>query len=516
MALAGVLPAGEVATLEIPIHLRDAILDSPPGDDAAGAFDYVVGNPPWIAWDHLPQAYRQATRPLWEQYGLFSLSGAEARHGGGKKDLSMLMTYVAADRYLKPRGRLAFVITQTLFQTRGAGDGFRRFRLGTDGPWLRVLRVNDLVAVHPFPGTANWTSTIVLEKGLPTEYPVPYLKWLPGETRGAAAAGGRPGEFSHQACQARPIDPQQPSSPWFLLPEGWTTDLRSLIGPSDYQAHLGANSGGANGVYWVTPLESLPSGLRIRNAVQRGKHGLPCVEQVIESELVYPLLRWGDVERYRAQPSGGILMVQDPHTRQGLAWQTIQQRYPQTLAYLEQFRELLQARAAYRRYQAAAPFYSMYNVGPYTMAAHKVVWRRMDRRIRAAAVELAEIAGLGCRPVVPQETCVLVAVDSAAEADYLAAVLNSAVVGFLVRAHSVAGGKSFGTPGMLDFLGLRRYDPGDSRHRELSALGEQARNAPAGGEALAAIDRRIDDLVAELRGLRGDELQAIRRMESTG
>jgi hypothetical protein len=237
---------------------------------------------------------------------------------------------------------------------------------------------------------------------------------------------------------------------------------------------------------------------------------------VIESELVYPLLRWGDVERYRARPSGGILMVQDPHTRQGLAWQTIQQRYPQTLAYLEQFRELLRARAAYRRYQAAAPFYSMYNVGPYTMAAHKVVWRRMDRRIRAAAVELAEIAGLGCRPVVPQETCVLVAVDSAAEADYLAAVLNSAVVGFLVRAHSVAGGKSFGTPGMLDFLGLRRYDPGDSRHRELSALGEQARNAPAGGEALAAIDRRIDDLVAELRGLRGDELQAIRRMESTG
>ena len=100
------------------------------------AYDLVVGNPPWIAWDHLPPAYRAATKPLWEKYGLFSLSGNEARHGGGKKDLSMLMTYTSADRYLKPHGRLAFVITQTVFQTRGAGDGFRRFRLGAEGAWL--------------------------------------------------------------------------------------------------------------------------------------------------------------------------------------------------------------------------------------------------------------------------------------------------------------------------------------------------------------------------------------------
>ena len=42
------------------------------------------------------------------------------------------------------------VITQTLFQTKGAGDGFRRFRLGIQGDWLRVDRVDDLVALRPF------------------------------------------------------------------------------------------------------------------------------------------------------------------------------------------------------------------------------------------------------------------------------------------------------------------------------------------------------------------------------
>ena len=76
----------------------------------------------------------------------------------------MLMLYAAADLYLKAAGRLGFVITQTAFQTRGAGDGFRRFRIGADGCPLRVLRVDDLAQFQPFEDASNWTSVIILEK----------------------------------------------------------------------------------------------------------------------------------------------------------------------------------------------------------------------------------------------------------------------------------------------------------------------------------------------------------------
>ena len=135
MAICDLLPRS--GRVKLPVHLADSILGEADGTgDWQRRFDFVVGNPPWIAWDNLPDEYREATKPLWQRYGLFTLSGTEARHGGGKKDLSMLMLYAAADRYLKPSGRLAMVVTQTLFQTRGAGDGFRRFRLGGDGPWL--------------------------------------------------------------------------------------------------------------------------------------------------------------------------------------------------------------------------------------------------------------------------------------------------------------------------------------------------------------------------------------------
>jgi hypothetical protein len=483
-------PAGPVET---PVFLGDSILGRHEGlHDFAGRFDYVVGNPPWIAWDDLPAGDRQATKPLWQQYGLFTLSGSDARHGGGKKDLSMLMIYAAADRYLKPSGRLAMVITQTVFQTRGAGDGFRRFRLGEAGAWLKVLRVNDLVELRPFPGTANWSATLALEKGLRTTYPVPYVKY--------SADGGR------REFDAVPIDPSRPNSPWFLRPHDWKGSAADLVGPSDYAAHLGANTGGANGVYWVTPCgepfwEGVRTLVRVRNIAERGKRRAAVVEHPVESDLLYPLLRWGDIDRFGARPKAWLLLAQDVETRRGIDEARMRQQYPNAYVYLAHFRELLEGRAAYRRYQSRAAFYSMYDVGPYTLAPFKVVWRRMDRQVHAAVVEAVDDPRLGRRPVIPQETCALVAVESADEAHYLCAVMNSSLVGFLVASHSVRGGKSFGSPGMLDFLRIRRYDPADATHRELTEASRKAHCLKVSGSDVAAIQDHIDRLAAQLWGV---------------
>ena len=505
IAIADWLPPG--GCVEAPVYLCDSILGIPSPASAAAPFDYVVGNPPWIAWDNLSEEQRQATKPLWERYGLFSLSGNEARHGGGKKDLSMLMLYATADRYLKPEGRLGMVITQTLFQTRGAGDGFRRFRLGSAGPPLGVLRVDDMVALRPFGDAANWTSTIVLQKGAVTKYPVPYVKWnKPMENNACQRAndGGSAGAPMAvvERCRARPIDPARPSSPWLVLAEGQQRADRVTIGPADYRAHLGANTGGANGVYWVDVLGPADGGVRIRNMADRGKRRVDSIERVIEPDLLYPLLRWSDVGRYSAAGHGHVLLVQDPVSRTGIDEAVMRRRYPRTLEYLEQFRELLVSRSAYRRYQQRGPFYSMYNVGPYTIGPIKVVWRRMDRRINAVVVEETDHPMLGRRPTVPQETCVLVSCDSVDEAHYVCAVLNSVVVGALVLAHSVRGGKSFGTPGMLDFVPLRRFLADDPRHVELAALGRQAHATATDATIQCEIDRLAATILAPCVELR--------------
>ena len=437
--------------VEIPVFLGDSILGSVPA--GLSQFDFVVGNPPWIAWDGLAPAYRAATDGLWRQYGLFSLSASQARHGGGKKDLAKLMVYASADRLLADGGRLAMVLPQPLFQSQ-AGDGFRRFRIG-DGPPLRVLGAHDFVQVRPFQAAAR-AATLVLEKGAATVYPVPYFIWRKSK------AAGHPREREER--RAAPLDPDRPSSPWTILSVTETTDkivrptTATISASSAYQAHLGANTGGANGVYWVELLGpgGGPGLVRVRNLAGAGKRTVAAVEADIEAELLYPLLRWRDVGRQPVAPSAHILLAQDPQRRQGIDAATMRDRFPRALAYLEQFHELLIGRAAYRRYQHAGPFYAMYDVGPYTVAPIKVVWRRMDRRLRAAMVEPVDHPLLGPRPVVPQETCVLVAVETLQEARSLCDRLNSAEIQRRMAERSVCGSKSFGTPGMFATLGLGR------------------------------------------------------------
>ncbi len=475
---------------DVPVIWGDSILGHhEPLPGGTMGFDYVVGNPPWIAWDDLPSDLRRATAPLWRRYGLFTLSATDARHGGGKKDLSMLMIHAAADRYLKSGGRLAMVVTQTVFQTRGAGDGFRRFQLGDQGEPLKVLRVNDFVDRKPFPGASNWSATILLEKGSETLFPVPYVKYL--------ATGGV------ETLQAMPVDSNRPNSPWFVVSDGWYGSTLTRIGPSDYEAHLGANTGGANGVYWValcseSSLDDASRSIRVRNLANRGKQPVEVVEHRIERGLLFPLVRWTDVDRFSARPSAWLILPQDISTRRGIAENTFREQYPNAYAYFSRFRELLIHRAAYRRYQSQAAFYSMYDVGPYTLAPFKVVWRRMDRRIRAAVLGPFHHPSLGERPIVPQETCALVATDSADEAHYLCAILNSAPVDFLIRSHSVRGGKGFGSPGMFEYLRIRRYDPTHAIHRALAAASKSAHETLAAGGNIANTQGQIDAWVSEL------------------
>jgi len=64
-------------------------------------FDLIAGNPPWVNWANLPQDYRNEMAPTWEKYSLFTQVGLRARLGGAMDDISILMVYVAMDKYLK-------------------------------------------------------------------------------------------------------------------------------------------------------------------------------------------------------------------------------------------------------------------------------------------------------------------------------------------------------------------------------------------------------------------------------
>ncbi|MBC7093346.1 SAM-dependent DNA methyltransferase [Candidatus Bipolaricaulota bacterium] len=484
-----------------------------------GEFDYVVGNPPWVNWEHLPDGYRDATKKLWDRYGLFPHAGMDVILGKGKKDIAMLMAYVAMDRFLKPKGKLGFVITQSLFKTAGAGQGFRRFQLGENGEPLRVLHVDDMVELNPFESASNRTAVMVILKGQETRYPVPYTVWRKKRARFTydSTLEEVKAATTTDTLFAVPVDPDDPTSPWLTASKPALAAVRKVLGRSDYTAHEGVNTGGANGVYWVRILSTRPDGLVVvENITEGAKREVPKVTAVIEPDLLYPLLRGRDVGRWHAEPSAQILMVQDPKTRRGIAEEVLRERYPNTWSYLERFEPILWERAAFKRYftrqdrdgtvAETGPFYSMFDVGDYTFAPWKVVWTRI------AQISAAVVGQVDGKAVIPQETITLVGCQTESEAHFIAALVNSTPFQFAAFSYSQAGGKSMGSMHVLENIRIPRYDPADPVHRALAETSQEAQEAAARGdtERLAEIEARVDSLAAQLWGLTTREVAVVR------
>ena len=231
---------------------------------------------------------------------------------------------------------------------------------------------------------------------------------------------------------------------------------------------------------------------------------------VIEPDLLYPLLRGRDVQRWQAVPSAYIIVPHTPQTSwQALSEEEMRARYPRVYSYLCHFKEALLSRAGYRLLRQNHPFYILGDIHLESFASFKVVWGRIARKIAAAVVSTEPEE----KPPIPQETISLVPFENPIEAHYFCAVVNSAPFGFAVQSYSQKGGKSFGTPSILENVRVPRYDPINLNHCQLAALSQKAHAAKSAGDiaSVREIEVEIDRLAAQLWGLTNEELGEIQQ-----
>lgn len=476
-----------------------------------GQFDYVAGNPPWVNWESLPDGYRQQIAYLWQEYGLFVHSGMDTILGKGKKDISTLMTYVAMDRYLKDKGKLAFVITQSVFKTSGAAQGFRRFVL-PDSRQVRVIHVDDLTELQPFEGASNRTAVIILQKDEPTRYPVPYTYWRKS-VKGKGIDYDSDlnevfGMVRQMHLQAIPVDSHEKTSPWLTARPGALKAIQKVLGKSEYEAHAGVYTGGANGVYWLEILTKRPDDLLIiRNITEGAKREVEPVTSEIESDLIYPLIRGRDVKRWQATPSAHILMVQDPERRRGIEEQELQRHYPKTYSYLKRFEPVLRQRrdrGTRGIIEHGGAFYSVFSVSDYTFAPYKVVWKYIATQFTCATLLPANDPVIGNKIIIPDHRLMIVSCFSPSEAYYLTAVLNSSISRLIVQAYMV--GTQISTH-VLQHVSAPKYSKDNVLHEKLATLGRLA--TKSNDEEIHNVEVDIDKAAAELWSIKAKELEEI-------
>jgi SAM-dependent methyltransferase len=467
----------------------------------AEKFDFVIGNPPWIRWEYLSSEYRKALTPLLKQYGLYQTKDFASRNlGVGVKDFSMLFTYAVVDNYLRSGGKLGFLITQEVFKAKGAGEGFRKFRWG-ERDNMRVLKALDFVHIKPFEGAANKSAGIILKRGEQTKYPVPYVRW-----RRKSGIGAVPTNYSlhkvkvlteRENLVARPIS--LPNGPWRTVSQKKEV-FGKVGGTSQYKAWRGIETD-PYGVYLLDVLEVLSGGdLIVRNRPDLGKRKVQEVKEKIENTLVFPALRGRDINRWGVKPEIYVVFPVDAVEKRPYSEVMMKEKWPRTCGYLTRFKTALKNRQskAAKMLAERTVFYVMLGYGPYTISNFKVVWKRMSDDVFASVVSHHKTP-YGYKTLIPLGTTAFFSPESEGEAHYLCALINSMPVREHIKSYSSAG-RGFGTPSVMEHVGIPKFDEKNSLHKKLSELSKSLHRLKAKGEtaAMEDLEEDVDRSVIEL------------------
>ena len=115
------------------------------------------------------------------------------------------------DHFVKYDGVLALIVHVSLFKTSGAGEGYRRFKLG-NGQTFCIEEAHDFQSFQPFQTRSQMrikTRTLIFRsvKGPSTKYPVPYIAWR------KVVKGFVPGSLSWDEAQKRLISTAMSATP---------------------------------------------------------------------------------------------------------------------------------------------------------------------------------------------------------------------------------------------------------------------------------------------------------------
>jgi SAM-dependent methyltransferase len=438
-----------------------------------GRFDFVVGNPPWVSWETLPEDYRRSNDDLWLSYRLRPDIPPDRRQASAqvRLDLSMLFVSRCIDSYLLDGGKLGFVITASVFRSELAGRGFRRRHLPPNGCY-RFTHLDDMTSLSIFEGAANQTSVLVAEKRPPRTITIPVAFWRGSSQRTIP----RSLELEQvrtltvrREFSAEPADPLDEASPLLMMTRYGLEASRPLRQPSPYLQTIreGINTRGANGVFFVETLGRNGPLLRVRNLPSEGRNrDVTAWEGSVEPEVVRSLLRGFEVSAGAAAPSLGLLLFHnDAHLSSPIPAPEVRRVYPHAFNYMTNFEATLRSRRRFRNFDPTGDdWLGIYSVTTAAVAQDKVVVREIAQGMIAAPIH--------GREVVPDHKLHVIPCSSREEADRLARVLNSRVVQYLVLSFSMSTSI---TGSFLRYVGVRNLsemkEPDDPDQSVAEALG---------------------------------------------
>ena len=441
----------------------------------ANRVDILIGNPPWLAFRHMPTDMQADFQAMSQARGLW--------HGGKvatQQDLSALFVARTVQLYLKPGGQFGFIMPSAALD-RGQFKGFRagifdgggeRLRVAFSTPWdLRHMRP------HFFPISA--ASVFGCKSAQATPLPAHGERW----------SGKLPSTGREQACWEDVAS---------LIKRG---EPKAAAAPSEESPYKPRFRNGATIIprvlFMVERMERGPMGHAAGTAKVRSVRSanekkpwkeLPPLEGVVETEFLRPVHLGETVLPFRMLEPHTAVIPRDRETlMDGAA--------PRLELYPGLARWWRHAEQVWIDHRSSDRLTLMERVDFHGGMSSQFLSRLPQRIVYAKSGMHVAAARLSDQRSIIDHTLYWAVVKSDEEALYLCAVLNAAVTTRLVRPLMAYGKDERHVDKYIWKLPIPLFDENNRHHTELASLGKQ-----------------IEEEIAALNLNKGKHFSAARRL----
>ncbi len=482
-------------------------------------FDFVVGNPPWIAWKSMSKVYREGTLDVWKSYGIFEKNAYDKKTT--HDDFGMAVTYVALDQYLKTDGKLYFLLPWTFIKSTKGGEGFRKFEITRNEQKtpVSVELIDDYNDIKIFkPKHTVRTIGLLLQKGKKTTYPMDnWYEWNYRKRTNFEA------HYTWQQVQrnifstqlsAQPIDLSDKQSAWLTLTsEELAISSNVLLNGEEpaYRGRKGIEPAGAKGVYILKqPKLENDETLRIVNDMSRQRRQDLKIkgeqEGIVENIFIYPMLGGRNIQRWKVVSNEFMIVPHKPSTPYGLSEEILADEAPLTYQWLEFYKTgLLASRIQSGKFfnPETQPWYRLDNVGEYTFSEYKVIWKEQSKSFSAVAIgNYSSLPNSDLtlfqdkdKPVVVDSKVLMLATSSMEEAYYVSGILNSESIRDIIDAYAIGLNRGID---VLKNIAIPKFDHLNSMHGDIARCSKEIHELANTNGDITAKEKELDRLVQKV------------------
>jgi hypothetical protein len=360
--------------------------------------DLVIGNPPWVKWEFLPQIYANKLKSICLDRHLFS---GQTYMGAISLNICALIANVTASSWLNKNGVLAFLMPQTLM-TQDSYAGFRDFYTDFDNDQRMYLQKLDdwTNSGNPFIDTNEKFMTYYYKNNFVDYFkngiPIDVLK----KKRGVSVLDLNSKQSFEEVSDSFEFSTKR-AFQMDIERTGYTTldfsdvslkaKFDKIIGECDYKARSGVEFTPAE-TYFIEPECKVTKKnsysfktSKFKNSKYKSKTNLPIQ---LETTFIRPVIKAPDIIPFGFNVNNHYcIFPYEDNISVCIGDTELSKKSPSLFTYLTNSKALIGKQS--KRSKAisrGSDFYALSKVGPYTYAPNKVTFRD-NTKLSAAVVQ---------------------------------------------------------------------------------------------------------------------------------